>query len=435
MDIQPVVAIYKTTIRLKLNETFEYSLLGLPVPRAINPDNGPLYYDFPPMPPDGHPGIAFQWLEITGPIDSKQWPPPSHRVLFGNLRIRPAAGGRLKVELVSEQPEKDAARLLRRFVHHAGRQPIPDGEVEVYERLVLAELRRGAPLAEALLAGYSAFLCSGHFLYLQEPMGTASSRQLDHYAIASRLSHFLWNSRPDATLMAHAENRQLRDADVLQSETNRLVEADAFEDFVTNFTNYWLSLKDIRRDEPDARLYPEYRFDDYLIESMEAETRAFFTVMVRDNLPATVLVDADFALVNDRLSRHYESKPVSGSRIRRVKLPASSPFGGLLTQAAIMKVTANGSTTSPVIRGAWIMERIMGRPAPTASQIGSCRRAGHSRRDNDSRTTRQARPRYFVRRLSRTLRPGWLCSGKLRHHGRMARSLPESWQRRGGDRH
>jgi hypothetical protein len=164
--------------------------------------------------------------------------------------------------------------------------------------------------------------------------------------------------------MAHAKNRQLRDADVLQGETNRLVEANAFEDFVTNFTDYWLSLKDIRRDVPDARLYPEYRFDDYLIESMEAETRAFFTMMVRDNLPVTVLIDADFALVNDRLARHYELKPVSGSRIRRVKLPASSPYGGLLTQASIMKVTANGSTTSPVIRGAWIMERIMGDPPP-----------------------------------------------------------------------
>lgn len=364
IDVQPEVGTYETTIRLKRSETFEYSLLGLPVPRAINPDDGPLYYDFPPMPPGGHPGIAFQWLEVTGPIDSDEWPPPSHKVLFGDLPIRPSTEGRLEVEVVLEQPEADAARLVRRFVNHAARQPVPDEAVNVYEQLVKAELEGGAPLAEALLAGYSAFLCSGHFLYLKEPTTSTDGQRVDHHAIASRLSHFLWNSRPDAVLMSHANSGQLSDIQTLQGETDRLVEADAFENFVTNFTNYWLSLKDIRRDEPDARLYPEYRFDDYLIESMEAETRAFFTMMVRENLPITVLIDADFALVNDRLSRHYELDLVNGSALRKVELPESSPHGGLLTQAAIMKVTANGSTTSPVIRGAWIMERIMGDPPP-----------------------------------------------------------------------
>jgi len=364
LDIQPEVAVYETTIRLKRNETFEYSLLGLPVPRAINPDDGPLYYDFPPMPPGGHPGVAFQWLEISGPIDSPQWPPASHKALFGNLPIRLATSGRLKVALVSEQPEQDAVRLLRRFVHLAARGPIPEEAVAVYEQLVLAELKRETPLAEALLAGYSAFLCSGRFLYLPVPTEAGENQLHDQYAIASRLSHFLGNSRPDAKLSAHAKNRQLRNANLLHDETNRLIENDAFQQFVNNFTDYWLSLKDIRRDEPDVRLYPEYRFDDYLIDSMAAETRAFFTLMVRENLPVSVLVDADFALVNDRLARHYDLPPVSGSRLRRVALPASSPLGGLLTQAAMMKVTANGSTTSPVVRGAWIMDRIMGQPPP-----------------------------------------------------------------------
>ena len=119
IDISPEVAEYETTIRLKSNETFEYSLLGLPVPRAINPDDGPLYYDFPPMPEGGHPGIAFQWLEISGPIDSEEWPPLSHQVLFDDLPLRPASSGSLAVELVSDQPEVDAARLLRRFVQLA----------------------------------------------------------------------------------------------------------------------------------------------------------------------------------------------------------------------------------------------------------------------------------------------------------------------------
>ena len=97
---------------------------------------------------------------------------------------------------------------------------------------------------------------------------------------------------------------------------------------------------------------------------MEAETRTFFRTMVEGNLPIVALIDTDFAYVNDRLARHYDLNPVSGSQLRRVTLPPSSPYGGVLTQAAIMKVTGNGTTTSPVLRGAWVMERIMGDPPP-----------------------------------------------------------------------
>lgn len=364
IDVQPESAVYETIVRLKQNETFEYSLLGLAVPRAINPPNGQLYYDFPPMPDDGHPGIAFQWLEVTGPLDSETWPPPSHKILFDDLPIRPAGDGQQKAELVSNQPRVDAVGLLRRFIRRAEREPISDDVIKVYESLVLTELEQGASLSEALLTGYSAFLCSGHYLYLREPVIVADDNEVDHYAIAERLSHFLGNAPPDTTLKSHATHGRLGDSHVLQAETDRLIECETFEKFIDNFTDYWLSLKDIRRDEPDARLYPEYRFDDYLIESMEAETRAFFGMIVRDNLPITVLIDANFALVNDRLAKHYELRPVTGSYLRRVELPESSSHGGLLTQAAIMKVTANGSTTSPVIRGAWIMDRIMGNPPP-----------------------------------------------------------------------
>ncbi len=360
-DIQPETGIYETTIRLKQNETFEYSLLGLPVPRAINPPNAPLYYDFPPMPDGGHPGVAFQWLEITGPLDSEAWPPPSHQRLYGTLPIRTTEEGTLAVELISTQPKQDAQRLLRRFIRLTEREPTSEDVIKIYEQLVSDELQAGTPLAEALLTGYTAFLCSGQFLFLPEPRSDSPQRQ---YAIASRLSHFLGNTRPDDELNQLAEQKQLLNPDILIQQTRRLLEADSAKNFVTNLTDYWLSLKDIRRDEPDSRLYPEYRFDDYLIESMAAETRAFVTVMIEENLPVTDLVDADFVFVNDRLARHYGLPPVSGSRMRKVSLPDASLYGGLLTQAALLKVTANGTTTSPVIRGAWIMERIMGNPPP-----------------------------------------------------------------------
>ena len=359
IDIQPKQAEYETTIRLLPTETFEYSLLGLPVPLARNVNGGPPTYRYPPFPEGGQPGVAFQWLEIEGPLSSADWPPPSHRVLFDELPIRAAQPGSvLPVKVVSDDPKKDARRLLRRFIKQAARQPVSDDELKLFERLIESRLENGVPFGDAVLAGYKAFLSSGHFLYLREPLAD------DQYAIASRLSHLLTNTRPDAKLLQRAAQNQLRDIESLRRDTDRLIDGPDFDRFVASFTDYWLNLKHIHRDEPDVRLYPEYRFDAYLVESMERETRAFLAAMVRDNLPASVLIDADFVFANDRLAEHYGLPPLQGSAMRRVDLPADSPYGGLLTQAAILKVTANGTTTSPVVRGAWIMDRLIGQPPP-----------------------------------------------------------------------
>ena len=123
-------------------------------------------------------------------------------------------------------------------------------------------------------------------------------------------------------------------------------------------------MKDVWRDESDDRLYPEYRLNDYLIQSLQDEAFATFKLMVRENLPITTLVDADFVLVNDVLSKHYGMEPQSGSHLRKVELAPDSPYGGLLTTGAIMKITANGTATSPILRGAWVMEHLLGTPPP-----------------------------------------------------------------------
>ncbi len=358
IDIQPLPAIYETTIRLHATETFEYSLLGLPVPLARNVNGGPPTYRYPPFPEGGQPGVAIAWLEVEGPIAPDSWPPPSHRVLFDEFGT----------EVSPRNPAEDAWRLLQRFVNLAAREPVPEEVLLRFQRLILKRLEEGRPFPEAMLAGYKAFLCSSHFLYLREPYEPATGA-INHYAIASRLSHFLTNTSPDTALMKLAAAGKLRDAQTLRREADRLMKSPGFDRFVENFTDYWLSLRHIRRDEPDIRLYPEYRFDDYLVESMERETRVFISAIIRDNLLARVVVDADFTYVNDRLARHYGLEPVNGSKMRKVLLPDESPYGGLLTQAAILKVTSNGTSTSPVIRGAWIMERLIGQspPPPPAS--------------------------------------------------------------------
>lgn len=359
IDIQPAVATYETTIRLRDHETFEYSLLGLPVPLARNINNGPPVYRYPPFPDGGQPGIAFQWIEVEGPLSSPTWPPPSHRVLFDELPIQAATVSELPIEVVAMQPADEARRIVRLFIHRAARKPLLDREILPFEQLVVTRLEKGDSFAEAVLSTYKAFLCSGHFLYLPEPLDKD-----DHFAIATRLSHFLTNSRPDAELLEQAHHGRLRDTSVLQAQTQRLIASRGFDRFVTNFTAYWLSLRHLYRDEPDIRLYPEYRFDSYLIESMERETQTYFAEMVRENLPASCLVDSDYVFANDRLAAHYGLPPLAGSSMRKVPLQADSPYGGLLTQAAILKVTANGTSTSPVIRGAWIMDRLIGDPPP-----------------------------------------------------------------------
>ena len=345
LEIQPGVHTYETTVPLIAGQTVEYGLLGLPVPQ-VDAEGKTGWYRYPPFPPDGQPGVAFQWIEIEGPIPPPTWPPASHQVLFDDLGVNPAPS----------QPRQEASRLLRRFIRLAARGPVPEEAIRNFEQLVFVRLNRNDSFAESLLAGYQAFLCSDLFLYLREPS--------NDFGIADRLAHFLSNTRPDAPLFELARTSRLRNPATLRSETDRLIAGSGCEHFVKSFAGYWLNLRYLRRDDPDKRLYPEYQLDEYLIDSLERETLASITSMVRDNLPIRNLVEADFVYVNERLAKHYQLDPVPGATLRRVTLPKDSPLGGLLTQGAILKITANGLSTSPVLRGAWIMDRILGEPPP-----------------------------------------------------------------------
>jgi hypothetical protein len=365
-DIAPEGGDYETTVLLKQGQTIEYSLLGLAVPLARNVNGGEPTYRFPPLPPGGHPGIAFKSLEITGPLPPEAWPPASHEVLFGDLPFRAApAGASPAVEVLPSDPEADARRLFRRFAAAALVKPLPEEDIAAYEALIITAIRGGTGFTAAMLAGYRALLCSPDFLYLDEPGNAGSSGGCgDFVPLAQRLSYFLWDTRPDPALLAKATSGDLGRPEVLHAEVDRLVDDPRFSRFISNFTDYWLDLRNLRRDEPDIRLYPEYRFDDYLVESMGLETRAFVTAMIRENMPVAVIVDGNFLFANDRLARHYSLEPLSGHAVRKVPVPPGSPLGGLLTQAAIQKVTANGTNTSPVIRGAWVMTRLLGQPPP-----------------------------------------------------------------------
>jgi Protein of unknown function (DUF1592)/Protein of unknown function (DUF1587)/Protein of unknown function (DUF1588) len=405
---------YETTVLLKKGQTIEYSLLGLAVPLARNVNGGGPTYRFPPLPPGGHPGVAFKSLEISGPLPPDVWPPASHRVLFDDLPFRAApAGAAPAVEVLASDPEADARRLFRRFAATVLVKPLPEEDISASEALIITAIRGGTGFTAAMLAGYRALLCSPEFLYLEDPRSTG-----DLVSLAQRLSYFLWDTRPDNELLAKATSGDLGRPEVLRAEVDRLIDDPRSARFITNFTNYWLDLRNLRRDEPDIRLYPEYRFDDYLVESMGMETRAFVTAMVRENMPAAAIVDTDFLFANDRLARHYSLEPLSGHAVRKVPVPPGSPLGGLLTQAAIQKVTANGTNTSPVLRGAWVMTRLLGQPPPKPPES-----------EDDPRSARTAHERRVVCLLPQALRSGRLRARKLRHLRRLAGAVSRARRR------
>jgi hypothetical protein len=221
--------------------------------------------------------------------------------------------------------------------------------------------RRAAGLgfAKAMLVGYAAVLASPQFVFVEEPAG-----RLDDNALATRLALYLWNSEPDAALRARAARGELRRPDALRAETERLLNDPKSGRFVEAFLDYWLDLRKIGETTPSAALYNDYTLDEALTEAALDESRLYFSEQLRANLPVRTVVDSDFTYLNERLAEHYGIPGVDGVAMRRVKLPAGNVRGGFMTQASVLKVTANGTTTSPVVRGKWIMERIVGHDIP-----------------------------------------------------------------------
>lgn len=327
------------------------------------------------------PGIACDYFDIEGPIHDT-WPPASHKRLFGDLPIvefkpdpkadlkvrapkrkvdrQEMGAGRNKPDPVpgiwtvhSERPLVDADKLLASFLPRAFRRPVDAELRKKYVAKVDERLKAGDCFETAMRWAYRAALCSPDFLYHVEPEG-----KLDNHALASRLSYLLWNSMPDEKLTALADSGKLPSQ--LKSEVERLLKDPKSQRFIDDFLGQWLKLRSIAATDPDRKLYPEFSM--YLQDSTVAETRAYFRELLEKNLGASYLVKSDFAMLNEKLAVHYGIEGVKGSQIRKVMLPPGSPRGPFLTQASILRITANGTTTSPVPRGAFVMARLLGQP-------------------------------------------------------------------------
>ncbi|MEI6713217.1 MAG: DUF1592 domain-containing protein [Verrucomicrobiota bacterium] len=341
------------------------------------------------------PGIALDWFEVEGPLFS-QWPPASHKALFGELPFKPfdsasglrpphrqivkqiAVNARPRgaeiskedtspplVTVSTEHPLEDASQLLSTFLPKAFRRAVDTNEIAQYVAITKQHLEAKSTFEEAMRETYKAALCSSDFLFVGEPPMSAqveSPNRLSDRALAERLSLWLWNTIPDDELRALASKGVLHETSILRAQVERMLADPRSDRFIQDFLDQWLDLRKLDASSPDRRTYPEYRAP--LRESMPAETRAFFRELIDKNLSVTNLVASDFVMVNQGLAELYQIPGVTGSAIRRVGLPPGSPRGGFITQASVLKVTANGTTTSPVTRGVWMNERILGNPIP-----------------------------------------------------------------------
>lgn len=304
------------------------------------------------------PGLRIHWIDVEGPLH-ETWPPVSHTRIFGDLPQAPAPQRerRNRVEVTSTNPKADARTILTRFATRAFRRPSTPADIEPYLALVEAKLAEKRTFEQAVRVGLLAILVSPDFLFLRETPG-----QLDDIALASRLSYFLWSSTPDEELLTLAEQKKLSQPEILHQQVERLLRHPKAKAFTENFVGQWLNLREIDFTEPSRLLYPE--FDTMLKVSMVRETELVFSELLQENLSLEHLIASDFTMLNGRLAKHYGIPGVDGWEFRKVKLPPGSHRGGLLTMASVLKVTANGTTTSPVVRGAWVLDRILGQPTP-----------------------------------------------------------------------
>lgn len=289
------------------------------------------------------PEVYLDWFEIEGPI-YEAWPPASH------TRLLPVS---------TNKDEKAYAReVLSSFMRKAWRRPVNAAEIESKLALYDAVRKDKPSFVEAIKIPLIAVLASPHFIYLEEPSTNNAPRPLNDHELATRLSYFLWSTTPDEELSRLADAGTLKKPETLYAQTERLLKDPRSDAFVRNFAGQWLGLREVGANPPAADLYPQY--DRHLEVSIVGESQAFFREILQRDLPATNFIKSDFVTINERLARFYGIENVRGDDFRMVKVPPGVHRGGVATQASVLTITSNGTRTSPVKRGVWVMKTLLG---------------------------------------------------------------------------
>jgi hypothetical protein len=309
-----------------------------------------------------NPTLYMQFMSLDGPLDSR---PATHRKLLATT--------------AKTQPEQ-TREVIERFASKAWRRPVTKDELDRLVKLTDSQLAKGEKWDAAMQFAFTAVLVSPKFLFrIETPAADANgTHPIDEYQLASRLSYFLWASMPDEELFALAAKKQLTAN--LDAQVKRMLASPKAQSLTDHFVMQWLQLQPLRNARPDPTKFPG--FNDTLRAAMVQETRLFFHEIIRENRSILDVLNADFSYMNGQLARHYGITDTAGNfqgQDAKQKKPGGQPFkeeefsrvdlkgtprGGVLAQASVLTVTSNPGRTSPVKRGKWVLEQMLGTPPP-----------------------------------------------------------------------
>ena len=299
-------------------------------------------------------GAMVRGQKATEPIAEGSLP-ASHREL-----VRDA------VPSATRSPRDAASEVIRKVASRAYRRLVTDEELRRLTDIVVATMDEGETYEAGLQVALAAVLVSPNFLFKIEEAGEKRGEEfplLSEFELATRLSYFLWSSTPDKELLSAAAKKQLRDPAVLRQQMERMIRDERARDFVRNFAGQWLTLRKLETIVPNENMFPTW--NDEIRDLARTETYLFFLSVMRENMNVMRLLDADFTFLNEKLARFYGIPGIEGDRFRKVSLKGQKRMG-LLTHASILAVTSNPTRTSPVKRGKWILDNILGTPPPPA---------------------------------------------------------------------
>lgn len=292
-------------------------------------------------------------VEVQGPIvpNGRALPESHARLLRQQPRGTDAASWRAA-----------ARACLKPFVNRAFRRPASNQEIDRLLRIVEAARSDGSAFPEAIQLAIQAVLVSPNFLFRVElDRGVGPSVPLNDYELASRLSYFLWSTMPDDALFKLAAEGRLHEPATLVEQARRMLQDPKAEALVDNFGMQWLTLRGLDAIAPDRRVFRDW--DDGMKADLIGETKAFLSYIIREDRPILDVLDSDYTFLNERLAKHYGIDDVEGNEFRKVPLKGDQR-GGALTHASVLTVTSNPTRTSPVKRGKWVLEQILGDPPP-----------------------------------------------------------------------
>ena len=254
-------------------------------------------------------------------------------------------------------------RIVSEFAHHAFRRPVMKAEVDSLLRFVAMARAEGESVEQGIQLAIQAALVSPHFLFRIEhdpnPLDAVSAHPVSEVELASRLSYFLWSTMPDDELQGLAEKGKLRAS--IDTQIKRMMKDPRAAAFAANFAGQWLETRNLDSVKPDPQKFPEWGSE--LRDAMRMETNLFFEYLLRENRPLADFLDARYTFLNERLAKHYGIEGVTGGDFRRVDLETDRR-GGVLSQASVLTVSSYPTRTSPVIRGKYILQNVLGAPPP-----------------------------------------------------------------------